>query len=126
MRSNWLTKDFFFRNPLIFEDLELGRRDADGTLTPGRAGLSEATHTKLVNHARAVVKASGDRLPSCAAESFHRKTRALIPAEIEELRQQPGRCPQGTLYLRRARLPVCLCESACAITKGVAGIERTS
>jgi len=39
--------------------------------------------TKLVNHARAVVKAAGDRLPSCTAESFHRKTRTLIPAELK-------------------------------------------
>src|SRR5260370_1661082 len=42
-----------------------------------------ACRLKLVNHARSLVKVSGERLPSCTAESFHRKTRGLIPEQLK-------------------------------------------
>lgn len=42
-----------------------------------------ATRTKLVNHVRAVVKSFGERLPSSAAENFHRKTRTLVPQDLK-------------------------------------------
>lgn len=35
--------------------------------------------TKLVNQARGMVKAFGERLPKCAAENFHRSARDYIP-----------------------------------------------
>lgn len=40
------------------------------------------TRTKLVNHARGLVKSFGERLPTCTAESFHRKTWATVPSAI--------------------------------------------
>lgn len=42
-----------------------------------------ATRTKLVNHVRGTVKSFGERLPKCAAESFARRTRALVPADLK-------------------------------------------
>lgn len=42
-----------------------------------------ATRTKLVNHVRGTVKSFGERLPACKAESFVRRTRDLIPAELK-------------------------------------------
>jgi transposase len=42
-----------------------------------------ATRTRLVNHVRGTVKSFGERLPTCAAESFARKTRDLIPADLK-------------------------------------------
>ena len=41
------------------------------------------TQTKLVNHARGLVKSFGERLPSCTAASFHRKARAHVPAPLK-------------------------------------------
>lgn len=38
--------------------------------------------TKLVNHVRGVLKSLGEPLPKCSAESFARRTRALIPATL--------------------------------------------
>lgn len=38
--------------------------------------------SKLVNHARSVVKTFGERLPKGDAQSFHRKTWQLVPAEL--------------------------------------------
>jgi transposase len=71
----------------------LGRAD-EGLLSPIKHRGSEAQadlavarardalvrmRTKLVNHAGGLVKSFGERLPSCTAESFHRKARAEIP-----------------------------------------------
>jgi transposase len=41
------------------------------------------TRTKLVNHARGLVKSFGVRLPSCTAESFHRKAKAHVPTVLK-------------------------------------------
>jgi transposase len=41
-----------------------------------------ATRTRLVNHVRGTVKSFGERMPTCAAESFARKTRTLIPTQL--------------------------------------------
>jgi transposase len=41
------------------------------------------TRTKLVNHARGLVKSFGERLPSCTAESFHKKAREHVPDELK-------------------------------------------
>jgi transposase len=41
------------------------------------------SRTKLVNHVRAVVKSFGERLPTCTAESFARRTREKLPADLE-------------------------------------------
>jgi transposase len=38
--------------------------------------------TKLVNHARGMVKSFGERLPSCTAESFHRKAQSHVPVGL--------------------------------------------
>ena len=39
--------------------------------------------TKLVNHARGLVKSFGERLPRCDAEYFHKKARAHVPKELQ-------------------------------------------
>lgn len=41
------------------------------------------TRTTLVNHIRAVVKAFGQRLPKTTSEAFAKKTRAVVPVELE-------------------------------------------
>ena len=43
-----------------------------------------ATRTKLVNYVRGVVKACGERLPSCTAESFQRRTPKLVPGQLKD------------------------------------------
>jgi transposase len=42
-----------------------------------------ATRTKLVNHVRSVVKTFGERLRTCTAESFHRRTRDAVPSALK-------------------------------------------
>ena len=39
--------------------------------------------TKLINHARGIVKSMGGRRPSCSAESFHKRVREEIPKELK-------------------------------------------
>lgn len=39
--------------------------------------------TKLINQARGLVKSFGERLPSCTAESFHRKARTAVPQALK-------------------------------------------
>lgn len=58
-----------------------GQAHADLAVAKAR-DLLVASRTKLVNHVRATVKSLGERLPSCTAESFARKTRALLPKEL--------------------------------------------
>jgi transposase len=41
------------------------------------------TRTKLVNHARGLVKSFGERLPTCTSESFHRKAWTFVPAALK-------------------------------------------
>ena len=38
--------------------------------------------TKLINHARGMVKSMGARLPSCSAESFHKRVGMELPDEL--------------------------------------------
>lgn len=42
-----------------------------------------SVRTKLVNHVRGTLKSVGEPLPKCSAESFARRTRALIPAALK-------------------------------------------
>jgi transposase len=39
--------------------------------------------TKLINHARGMVKSMGGRLPTCSAESFHRRASEALPEELK-------------------------------------------
>lgn len=41
------------------------------------------TRTRLINACRGMVKSFGERLPKCSSESFHRKARSQVPAELE-------------------------------------------
>ena len=41
------------------------------------------SRTRLVNHARGLVKANGDRLPGCSSESFAKRCESLIPTELQ-------------------------------------------
>lgn len=59
-----------------------GQAQADLAVAKSRDVLV-ATRTKLVNHVRGTVKQMGDRLPKCSAESFARKTRALVPVTLK-------------------------------------------
>lgn len=47
-----------------------------------RDALVEA-RTKLINSVRGFVKSFGDRLPSCASETFGRRSREAMPRELE-------------------------------------------
>lgn len=40
------------------------------------------SRTKLINHARGVVKANGERLPSCSTDSFVKRCSAHVPADL--------------------------------------------
>lgn len=40
------------------------------------------SRTQLINHARGLVKANGDRLPICSAACFARRCEALVPPEL--------------------------------------------
>jgi transposase len=51
---------------------------ADLTVIRSRDALVRS-RTLLIDHARNTVKAAGGRLPSCSAESFHRKVREVVP-----------------------------------------------
>jgi transposase len=57
------------------------KAQADLAIIRARDALVRA-RTKLVNHARGVVKSFGERLPKCTAESFHRRTRDQVPIDL--------------------------------------------
>ena len=40
------------------------------------------TRTALINHARGTVKASGERLPSCSADAFHKRAKDSVPGAL--------------------------------------------
>ncbi len=46
------------------------------------------SRTQLINHARGVVKTSGERLPKCSSASFADRCRALVPRELKEALDQ--------------------------------------
>jgi len=54
---------------------------ADLALLKSRQAAVEA-RTKLINHARGIVKSFGARLPGCSTPSFHAKTLEAIPEEL--------------------------------------------
>jgi transposase len=54
---------------------------ADLTVIRSRDALVRS-RTLLIDHARSTVKASGARLPSCSADSFHRKVRDVVPEPL--------------------------------------------
>jgi len=59
-------------------------RQAQADLAVAKArDVLVATRTKLVNHARGVVKSFGERLPTCTAESFRRRTLENVPADLK-------------------------------------------
>ena len=59
-----------------------GEAQADLAVTKARDALVR-TRTKLINQARGLVKSFGERLPSCTAESFHRKARTAVPQALK-------------------------------------------
>lgn len=54
---------------------------ADLAMLKSRQASVEA-RTKLINHARGIVKSFGHRLPACSAASFHAKTFEAVPEEL--------------------------------------------
>ena len=59
-----------------------GTTQADRALLRSRNALVEC-RTKLVNHARGIVKSIGGRLPSCSTSSFHKRVRQDLPDELK-------------------------------------------
>lgn len=54
---------------------------ADLALVKSRDMLVQS-RTKLINHARGVVKSTGERLPSCSSDSFARRCKAHVPTDL--------------------------------------------
>jgi len=60
------------------------KKDAEWLARLGKArDALVRTRTKLVNHARGLVKSFGERLPTCTTESFHRKAWTFVPAALK-------------------------------------------
>jgi transposase len=59
-----------------------GTTQADRALLRSRNALVEC-RTKLINHARGIVKSMGGRLPSCSSSSFHNRVRQDLPDELK-------------------------------------------
>ncbi len=59
-----------------------GTTQADRALLRSRNELVEC-RTKLVNHARGIVKSIGGRLPTCSTSSFHKRVRQDLPDELK-------------------------------------------
>ncbi len=59
-----------------------GTTQADRALLRSRNELVEC-RTKLVNHARGIVKSIGGRLPSCSTTCFHKRVRSDVPDELK-------------------------------------------
>jgi transposase len=55
---------------------------ADLAVAKGR-DILVSTRTKLVNHVRGTVKSFGERLPSCTAAGFARRTRLMISSDLK-------------------------------------------
>ena len=59
-----------------------GTTQADRALLRSRNALVEC-RTKLVNHARGIVKSIGGRLPGCSTTYFHKRVREDVPDELK-------------------------------------------
>jgi len=59
------------------------RAQADLAVLKSRDALVKS-RTMLINHARGVVKAVGERLPSCSADAFHKIAREGVPEILDE------------------------------------------
>jgi len=59
-----------------------GTAQADRALLRSRNALVEC-RTKLINHARGIVKSIGGRLPSCSTTCFHKRVREDLPDELK-------------------------------------------
>jgi transposase len=59
-----------------------GKAQADRALLRSRNALVEC-RTKLINHARGIVKSIGGRLPSCSSSYFHKRVRQDLPDELK-------------------------------------------
>jgi transposase len=79
-----------------------GTAQADRALLRSRNALVEC-RTKLVNHARGIVKSIGGRLPSCSTSYFHKRVRQDLPDELKSA-LTPVLDTIGTLTLKIQRL----------------------
>ena len=59
-----------------------GSTQADRGVIRSRQALVEC-RTRLVNHARGMVKSLGGRLPACSTRTFHKKIRESLPRELK-------------------------------------------
>jgi transposase len=70
-------------DPRLLHPVEHRSADAQADLSVIRSrDALVKTRTMLVNHVRSLVKTMGERLASCDAESFAKKVREHIPAEL--------------------------------------------
>jgi transposase len=91
----WLLKPIFHRSVDRQRDLNLIQvRD---TLVRAR--------TMIINSLRGLIKSAGGRLPSCSADSFARRVKDSVPAELEDLatplREQSQKLTDQILQLEK-------------------------
>jgi transposase len=67
----------------LLAPVEHRRPEAQKDLTVAKSrDVLVAMRAKLVNHVRGTVKSVGERMPTCTAESFARRTWELVPADL--------------------------------------------
>jgi transposase len=102
--------------PVRHRNVQAGR---DWEVIKARDVLVQS-RTRMINHVRAVVKASGERLPGCSSGSFAKKAAAFLPEPlseplapvirtIEELTQRIGLLERQIAQLSDQRYPETLC-----------------
>jgi transposase len=71
-------------DPSLLSPMEHRSPEAQAELAVAKArDTLIGARTQLINHVRAVVKSFRTRLPSCASESFHKKTLELLPDALK-------------------------------------------
>jgi transposase len=72
-----------FDPELLYPIRHRGRQaQADLAVLKARDHLVKA-RSQLINHVRGAVKAVGERIPSCSAESFHKKAGQTVPDDLK-------------------------------------------
>lgn len=70
-------------DPRLLSPLQHRNRQAQADLTMIKSrDMLVQTRTKLINHARGIVKAYGERLPKCSADSFAKRCKKEIPPDL--------------------------------------------
>ena len=68
----------------LLAPVEHRRQEAQKDLAVAKSrDVLVAMRSKLVNHVRGTIKSIGERMPTCNAESFARRTWELVPADLK-------------------------------------------